>query len=183
MSLVILDGFDYEHAIGNTLISQLEKENATFSYFKLKEMNILPCRSCGSCGFKTPGECVFKDDMPTILRAVAKSSVLILLTPIRFGGYSSQLKKAMDRCMVVGLPLYFVKDGHMLHPMRYGQKSLLAIGLSEADIQGQEENFKTLVSRNGLNMQFPYNTLIFKPADQPSTIQREISNALKVVNQ
>lgn len=182
MSFVILDGFDHDHTLGNTLTDQLQKENLPFSYFKLNDMHILPCRSCGSCGVRTPGECVLKDDMPTILRAIAKGSALVMLTPVRFGGYSSQLKKALDRCMVIGLPLYILKDGHLLHPMRYGQKSLLVIGLTEANIPGQEENFRKLVARNGLNMQFPHTSLIFNPSDTDDQITTAIGQVLKVVN-
>lgn len=183
MSSVILDAFESEKSIGNTLKRLLEEKGQEFSHFKLKDMNILPCRSCGSCGVKTPGKCVLDDDMHGIMRAIAPSSLIIMLTSIRFGGYSSQLKKVLDRTMVMGLPLYIVKDGHLLHPMRYGKKSLLGIGLAEENLQGQEENFRTLVARNALNMQFACNTLIFKPSDDMTIIKREMESALKEVYQ
>ena len=106
-----------------------------------------------------------------------------MLTPIRFGGYSSQLKKAVDRTMSMGLPFYIVKNGHLLHAMRYGNKSLLAIGLAEENLRGQEENFRTLVTRNALNMSFSYKkALIFRPSDNPTRIENEISNVLSEVN-
>jgi len=104
MSSVILDSFEGEHFIGATLKQLLDEKGVASTYFKLKDMNILPCRSCGSCGLKTPGKCVIDDDMPKIMKAIATSSLYVMLTPIRFGGYSSQLKKAVDRTMSMGFP-------------------------------------------------------------------------------
>lgn len=181
MSIVVLDGFEKESLIVNAFKKRIKNTNKELSYFKLKNMNIKACRSCGSCGVKTPGECVLNDDIHGIMKSIAKCQLLIILTPIRFGGYSSQLKKAMDRTMVMGLPLYIVKNGHLLHPMRYGTKRLLAIGISEKNIQNEEENFKMLVERNALNMQFPYEALVFSPEDSMVKVENEINSALEEV--
>jgi multimeric flavodoxin WrbA len=45
----------------------------------------------------TPGECVIKDAGCDVARDVSHSDLVILLTPMSFGGYSSELKKAVDR--------------------------------------------------------------------------------------
>lgn len=183
LKTVILDAFENQSLIGNTLIKLLEEKGENFSYFKLKDMNILPCRSCGACGSKSPGKCIIDDDIHGIMRAVAPSNVIILLTPVRFGGYASQLKKAFDRFMPIGIPLYVVKGDHMLHPMRYGDKALIGLGLAEENLQGQEENFRLLVARNALNMMFSYNKgLIFKPSNNPAYIENEIGNLLNEVS-
>ncbi|WP_461612662.1 flavodoxin family protein [Clostridium sp. Marseille-QA1073] len=179
MRAVILDGFEEENLIGAILKKMFEGKGEEFSYFKLKDMNILPCRSCGACSHKTPGKCVFEDEMPSIIKAFAKSDVMIMLTPIRFGGYSSQLKKALDKFVAVGLPLYIVKDGHMLHPMRYDSKLIIGIGIALKDVKGAENNFRTLVERNGLNMQCTQKTLIFKPSDDIRKIKHEIEDVLR----
>ncbi len=179
MRAVILDGFEEENLIGAILKKMFKEKGKKFSYFKLKDINILPCRSCGACAYKTPGKCVFEDDMANIIRAFAKSDVMIMLTPISFGGYSSQLKKALDKFVAVGVPLYIVKDGHMLHPMRYDSKLIIGIGTVLKDVKGVENNFRTLVERNGLNMQCTQRTLIFKPSDDIRKIKHEIEVALR----
>lgn len=182
MSITILNGFESESPIINSCKKLLEEMGEDFIYFHLKEMNILPCKSCGSCGHRTPGECILDDDIHGVLRAMARSEVLILLTPIRFGGFSSQIKKAWDRAMVMGLPLYIVKDGHMLHPMRYGDKALIAIGIIEDDVTGQEENFKLTLERNALNMQSSYHkTLIFNSTGKSDEFKTAVENVLKEV--
>lgn len=179
MRVVILDGFEEENIIGAILKKMFEEKDKEFSYFKLKDINILPCRSCGACAYKSPGKCIFEDDMANIIRAFAKSDVMIMLTPISFGGYSSQLKKALDKFVAVGVPLYMVKDDHMLHPMRYNSKLIIGIGTVLKDVKGVENNFRTLVERNGLNMQCTQKTLIFKPSDDIRKIKHEIEGALR----
>jgi multimeric flavodoxin WrbA len=178
VSLVILDAFTQENAIEKALKNLLEKTGKRFFYFKLNEMKILPCRSCGACEIKSPGKCVFHDDMPEIMRAIAPGSLILMLTPVRFGGYSSQLKKVLDKLMILVLPLYTVKDGHLLHPPRYGKKSLLIIGLTGENLPGEEENFRLLAARNALNLQFTHKTLLFAPTDPMAKIEEEIEGAL-----
>ena len=166
MRVVVFDGLEKERRMANALKDMIRKRSKEFSDFKLKNMNILPCRSCGACGCKTPGKCIIDDDMPKILKAFAPSSMVVSITPIRFGGYSSQLKKAVDRLMIIGEPLYEVKKGHLLHPMRYGDKAFIVVGFVEDKLPGQEEAFKVLVTNNALNMQLSYNkALIFTEAD------------------
>lgn len=179
MSLVILDAMENDSRISSTLKSVLEEGGEEISYFKLKDMNILPCRSCGSCSFKSPGKCVFYDDAQEILRAIAASNRLLMLTPIRFGGYSSCLKKAVDKFMLLILPTYTVKQGHLLHPPRYGSKKLLAIGVEEKLSIEQEESFRRLVENNALNMQAAYKTLILRGLDNTEGIKRDINSLLE----
>lgn len=179
MSIVILDGMESEHGISNALKDRSEKRGEKYFHFNLREMNMLPCRSCGACAFKSPGKCVVQDDMHRILYEIAKCSKIILLTPIRFGGYSSCLKKAVDKFMSLCLPTYTVKKGHLLHPARYGNKSLIGIGIHEGDSKDQEQSFKKLVENNALNLQYPYKVLILKSYQELQEIQGRIDNILE----
>lgn len=184
MDWAILDGFDSENGvtdhIGSVLRSRLDQKGKRHAFFKLKDMDIAPCRSCGACSFKSPGKCVVNDDMHGILRAIASSSVVVLLTLVRFGGYSAQLKKATDKFMVLGMPTYIVRKGHMLHPMRYGDKSLIVIGVLAANLTGQEEAFRLLVERNALNILAPHHKVLFvKPSDTKTGMGERISHVLE----
>ena len=181
MNTVILDGTQIENCVEDNLKIVLSKEYEKNDYFKLSGMNILPCRACGSCGYKTPGKCIINDEMGTILKAVAQCDVLIFFTEIKFGGYSSNLKKAVDRLAVLGIPLYFVKNGYLLHPGRYPGKKLLGIGLIEKDSPKEEENFRTLVARNSLNTQYPHKTLIFKLSEDAVKVVKNIEYTLREV--
>lgn len=154
--MTIIDGFDAPSDIAprlSQIITDAMRRKGRDCYiFTARDMDVMPCRSCGACGFKSPGKCVISDDIHGIMRAVAVSTTLVYLTPVRFGGYTSQLKKIADRMMPIGMPYYIVRDGHMLHPMRYSVNTLIGIGLIEADISGQTESFKLHIERNAMNM-------------------------------
>ena len=121
--------------------------------FALAGMDIQPCRGCFSCWLKTPGRCVITDDQEAVLAAAAACDRFIWLTPVTFGGYSPELKKALDRIIPVLMPFFTRVRGETHHPLRYPQKRrLLAIGtLRDADAES-EGVFRRLVGRNALNM-------------------------------
>ena len=181
MSVVILDAMDREDRLLNILKNMLEEKGEEIHDFKLVDKKIAPCRSCGSCAFITPGKCVINDDMHEILRATAKCRTIILLTPIRFGGYPSSLKKAMDKIALLVLPSYTVKKGHLLHPPRYGSKALLGIGVLDRITDEQETSFKRLVGNNALNLQFPYKALVLKSTENIDSIKNEMNHAIEEV--
>ena len=182
MKSVILDAFDQHNGIVGTAVTLLE-EKGHLAYFKLGDMNIQPCRGCGACGFKSPGRCVIKDDVHDIMKAIAQCDMMVKLTPIRFGSYSARLKSMVDRLSPLGLPLYLVKKGKLLHPMRYNKKKLLAIGLLEGELKGEGENFKALVEANAWNMQTSsHSALVFKASDDEPFIRSSLSNVLQEVS-
>jgi hypothetical protein len=121
--------------------------------FALAGMNIQPCRGCFSCWVKTPGHCVIQDDEEAILGATAASDRVIWLTPITFGGYSPELKKALDRIIPILLPFFSKVRGQTHHPLRYPRpRRLLAIGTLKQEDADSEGVFRHLVGRNALNM-------------------------------
>jgi multimeric flavodoxin WrbA len=121
--------------------------------FALAGMDIKACRGCFSCWVKTPGRCVIEDDQESILRATAVSDLVIWLTPITFGGYSPELKKALDRIIPIILPFFSKVRGETRHPLRYPlRRRLLAIGTQKREDAGSEGIFRRLVKRNALNM-------------------------------
>ena len=121
--------------------------------FALAGMDIKACRGCFSCWVKTPGRCIIEDDQEAILRATAASDRVIWLTPITFGGYSPELKKALDRIIPIILPFFARVRGETHHPLRYPrQRRLLAIGTQKREDAGEEGVFRRLVGRNALNL-------------------------------
>lgn len=180
MNAVILDGHQDEGHLKSILVDELQKQNWKVDSFLLSEHEVLPCRSCGSCGVKTPGKCILKDDMDPIFHALAHCDVMVFFTPIQFGGYSAQLKKAVDRMMTMGLPLYRVKGDHLLHPTRYGNKRIMGLG-TYVICDGEEAvNFELLVERNALNMLSPaFSHRIFCPKLEDHTVRTMIQEMVE----
>ena len=78
--------------------------------------------------------------------------MLVWLTPVTFGGYSSELKKALDRLIPILLPYFKAYKGQIHHQMRYDKyPTLLVIG-TEPLKEEYEEIFLALTERNVLNL-------------------------------
>lgn len=120
---------------------------------ELATMTIRPCLGCFGCWLKTPGRCVIRDDGDRMIGDLAGAELLALLTPITFGGYGYDLKKAMDRCIPIVMPFMKTRDGETHHPHRYPvRRRLLAVGLLPEPDPQSEAVFRRLVARHALNL-------------------------------
>jgi len=121
-----------------------------------REMEIAQCMGCFGCWVKTPGVCVINDSGSIIPKKIVQSDLMIFLTPITFGGYSPELKKALDRAIPMLLPFFKKVHGETHHVMRYNKyPKFVAIGALPKPDQESEMTFKELVSRNAINYSSP----------------------------
>lgn len=122
----------------------------------LHDAQIAPCKGCFGCWVSTPGLCCTDDDARRIAASLAGSDLLVLLTPVTFGGYSSQLKKAIDRLIPNVTPWMHKRDGETHHEPRYTKHPwLLAVGTQPIPDTEAELIFHTLVARNAINLKAP----------------------------
>ena len=85
----------------------------------LKEKKIHPCVGCYTCWAKTPGTCIFKDDMPEFLERVRQSDILVYATPLYNYNMTALLKAFQERLLPL-LDPHLVKTGETYrHPQRY----------------------------------------------------------------
>ena len=153
MSILILDGFPAESS-SKLQALLLEAEAAPeVEYISLAKTEIRHCQGCFSCWLITPGECVIQDAGNDIARKYINSDAVILLTPVTFGGYSSVLKKALDRMIPNICGLFTQYQGETHHVRRYSRYPALVI-LGVQDIVDQEaaDIFHELAYRNSLNL-------------------------------
>ena len=89
------------------------------------------------------------------------ADLIIYITPITFGGYSSILKETLDRQISRVLPYFTKIDGEVHHSRRYEKnQSLISVGILDKPDNEKEDVFKTLVARNAINMWSPYQKAI-----------------------
>ena len=144
-----------ENAIHGMLCEALDAQGWAVETKPLAQMRVGPCLGCFNCWLKTPGRCGIKDDGPEVAQAVANCDVLIFLSPVTFGGYSSRLKCAVDRMIPTVSPLFEKVGGEMHHKRRYPPHSFLAVGWQkEPDADGAAV-FARLAARNAINMHAP----------------------------
>ncbi len=156
--------------IQEALEHEFKTQNIKTDSYIMNQIKIISCTGCFKCWDTTPGICTgVKGDIgEEIKKKVVNSNLLVFLTPITFGGYSSELKKIIERLLGTLHPGVQIINGESHHLKRYDSyPSILAIGISENSDKEEEQLFRTLVYRNSLNY-FPpvYKTYIFQKDDE-----------------
>ena len=187
MKALILDGTKSSNnesiKIFDLMLEELKNLNWEVISIVLEDKNIAYCTGCFGCWVQTPGECVIKDFEENVVKDMIHSDLIIYLTHIMFGGYSSILKGALDRQIGRVLPYFTKIDGEVHHSKRYEkQQSLLSIGLLDKHDAEKEEIFKTLVARNAINMWAPFQrAIIYLEGEDMSEFSNNFNNALMEV--
>jgi len=96
-----------------------QSQGAETETIYLKGKDIHSCVGCYTCWAKTPGVCVFKDDMPEILEKVKGCDILVYATPLYNYNMTSLLKAFQERLLPL-LDPHLIKSGDVYrHPQRY----------------------------------------------------------------
>lgn len=152
--VVILDGRgDGDASVLGTFCETLKASGAQFQIFPLRTMKLAHCIGCFGCWMETPGVCGHGEGVREIIEAVVRSGMLVLFTPVTFGGYSPELKLMVDHFIQLILPEFITFHGEMHHPSRYRPlPRLVAVGIQSQVNEEEARIFKTLVGRNALNL-------------------------------
>ena len=160
-------------AVETELVSALAGLGCEVECLRLRDLTIAYCKGCFGCWVKTPGVCPTRDDAGTVTRSFVRSDLVILVTPVVFGGYSSELKKALDRSAGIVLPFFTRINGEVHHKARYQRyPALLAIGVVDRPDEAEERIFATLVSRNAINFHAPAHRVAFVRRDDAIVTRR-----------
>lgn len=120
--------------------------------FVMRKMEIAPCMGAFLCWTKKPGLCKNPDDNRLIAEAMIRGDLMLLLSPITFGGYSSLLKGGLDH-LIQNISPFFTKIARETHHKRRYKRypNLAVIGWTETPDAQQELIFRQLVGRNSIN--------------------------------
>lgn len=185
MKAVILDAFAPQEAadILKPLTAMLENRGWKHKVFRLEQMEIKPCASCGSCAADTPGLCTIKDDMEKIYTEWANCQLVVFCSPVSFGGYHSRLKMAQDRFMPMNMAYFCVRQGELHHQNRYDPTpALMTVGFLPEENAREQQAFEYLTERNAINMNISdWAAVVFTGQDTPEDVFRRLESALKEV--
>ena len=108
------------------------------------DLRVTPCTECQEC-FET-GECVTKDEMQQLYRALLESDGVVIATPTFFMGPPAQLKAVIDRCQALWARKKILKQP--LRPdNRRAKGFLMAVGAwprGDVAFQGAKNAVKAL---------------------------------------
>lgn len=160
MNAIILNGsLRHQHhliPIQKILVEELGRAGWSVEPIQLNEVEIKSCIGCFKCWDTTPGICIQKDGAQDIVQKIIQSNLVIFLTPLTFGGYSSELKKIIERMLGLLQPGVIIIEGETHHLKRYERyPSLLALGVTETQDNDEKQIFNTLIERHSLNFYPP----------------------------
>jgi multimeric flavodoxin WrbA len=175
-----LPGDGYIDAVAAALQDMLQSQGWAVTPWTLRDDKSAYCLGCFECWTKTPGLCRIDDAGRDIARSVIRSDLVIYLTPVTFGGYSSELKKAVDRIICLISPFFKKIDGEVHHQARYDRyPALLGMGVLQAPHSAQEQIFHTLIGRNAINMHAPaHRSAVVYRSQDPATAVAALRPAL-----
>lgn len=157
MRALLLNGANQGDAISENICSVFTNELNKCSYevklINLHQLEIANCLGCFGCWIKTPGICVIDDAGRDVAKAFIQSNLVIFITPVTFGGYSYELKKAIDRLIPIISPFFTKIRGEVHHKKRYKKyPSLISVGIMTEMSKEIADTFKNIVTRNAINM-------------------------------
>jgi len=156
MKAILLDGSRANDSMGArvraALTAQLESQGWDVEPYALCEKKIGNCAGDFFCWIRTPGVCNVNDDNRAIAASIVASDLMVYLTPITFGGYSSALKRIVDHQIQNISPFFAKVAGETHHEKRYKKyPDFLAVGWMDAPDAQAEAIFRHLAQRNALN--------------------------------
>ena len=114
--------------------------------------------------------CNTDDDNRLIAEKIVNSDLVIYLTPVTFGGYSSALKRMVDHQIQNISPFFANIHGEIHHQKRYKRyPDFLAIGWMDEPNAQAAAIFNYLVHRNAINMYAKTSVCGLVTGTQPTT--------------
>jgi hypothetical protein len=176
-------GEDAIATVESILCHRLAEHGFEVDVVTLREASVAYCRGCFQCWTRTPGLCRTNDAARDLTRRFILSEVVVFLTPVTFGGYSSELKKVLDRSIGLVSPFFRRIDGETHHRMRYARyPALLGVGLLPGPDLEDEALFHSLVRRNAINLHSPAQAAdVFYHGDDPEELGRRLDGLVESV--
>lgn len=99
MNILLIESSPHKNGSSNLLAGEFirgaEAKGHSITVFDTGHSDIKPCLGCNACGMS--GDCVQKDAMYELKRAILSADMVVFVTPLYYFGFSAQLKRAIDR--------------------------------------------------------------------------------------
>jgi hypothetical protein len=99
----------------------MQEKSIEVTTLRIGDLKLNYCTGCWNCWLRTPGRCVFHDDMESVLRQILKHDMVVFAAPLSLGFIHSVMKKMIDRIIPLVLPYIGIYKGECHHYLRYPQ--------------------------------------------------------------
>jgi multimeric flavodoxin WrbA len=121
MKIVALDGSPNAEK-GNTamllarFLAGASEAGADVERVSVYKLRMEPCCARVPCWHKTPGVCIYNDDVSALMGRMAHADVWVLSSPVHVGGMTHGLTRVMERSIMLLSPHYELgNDGRTRH--------------------------------------------------------------------
>ncbi len=151
-NIVVFDGGPRSRKFSKTtfmvdnFIAGARSSGATIDYCSLSNKKIHHCIGCYTCWTKTPGECIYDDDMTELRKKYREADLILFASPLYIFNVTGIFKDFMDRLLPVLKPYMLLdKKGYVKHPDRFPEKGEQGfIVFSACGFPDVEHNFDAL---------------------------------------
>ena len=152
MRTLVLDGSAADDTRAAAVRAAILAVRPAAQVLRLRDLTIGNCAGDFFCWIRSPGQCNVDDDNRVVAAEMMAADLMILLTPVAFGGYSAHLKRAVDHILPNVTPFFRSIGGETHHRPRYRRyPDVAVVGWMPDPDERAEEVFRHLVARNGIN--------------------------------
>ncbi len=144
---------------GWSKVDELEVEEVV-----VEKMEIMSCQGCLNCWKRTPGKCMFKDEMSACIDKYMAADVLIWSFPLYFYSLPGKLKMFLDRTCCTNRPVIADRTdgiGNGTHASRYDKAHQRNILISTCGHVSDKGNYKAVEDQFDLCLGFRNYTTLF----------------------
>ena len=141
-----------------TIIHDLSEENLSKFNFNSDDIIIDSnkcknnCIGCFSCWIKHPKKCIYNDEYSNMAESIKNSDEFVLISKCRYGCYSNNVKRVLERCIGYVLPYFTIRNGEIHHKSRYSKNLKLCVYLYGDIDESDKKVITNLVKANGVNL-------------------------------
>ena len=136
---------------------KVDCEIKEFSPYESKNIN--PCIGCYTCWTKTPGCCIYDDDMP--LNDYIAADLVIWSFPLYYHSMPSKAKCVMDRLLPLVKPNIYTNDnGECFHPYRHDISDKKIVLISTCGFCETKTNYEALIKQFDLIYKEGYSSIL-----------------------
>lgn len=149
------------------IIHDLDKENVDKTKFNCMDIVIDSskcvhnCVGCLNCFKNKSGNCKILDDYYNLGRILSVVDELIIISKSRYGCYSSDVKKVLERIIGYVQMNFEIRKGRMRHRFRYNNKIKLSTYFYDNYDSNTKKCVYNLVNNNNDNLCFYDHTIKF----------------------
>jgi multimeric flavodoxin WrbA len=92
------------HIMVREFLKGAQEAGAETENIFLVQKKIHHCMGCFTCWMKTPGKCIYNDDMPELVEKMRDSDLVVFACPVYIGDVTGIMKDFLDRSIVGGVP-------------------------------------------------------------------------------